>query len=231
MKFPNGYFYKGKIPYLSHMPMQLQELLDSGVELGLWKVEESEAWFLEQMNLSKVEDQFIASIGGHRRLEWLAGRWAMHVLSGRAQRGACLKDEFGKPYLENSEYDISISHSREYIAVMAGPKNVGVDIQKMVGKITRLAPKFLRPLEMENLNEETAFQEMHIYWGAKECLYKAYGRRQLDFREHIAVEPFVFDSAGGALKGWVKKDNFNQDYWLMYRMLEDFVLVYGMEED
>jgi len=212
------------------MPMQFQQVLDSGIELGLWKIEESELWFMEQLMLSATEDAFIASIKGHRRLEWLAGRWAMHVLSGRAERGACLKDEFGKPYLENSDYDISISHSREYIAVMAGPKNVGVDIQKMVEKITRLAPKFLREVEMKNLNPDTAYEEMHVYWGAKECLYKAYGKKKLDFRAHIAIEPFVFDPKGGKLKGWVKKEKFYQEYWLKYLLVNDFILVYGMEE-
>ena len=211
------------------MPMEFQQVLPSKIELGLWSVEEPEEWFLEQMNLSDKEDAFIAKIKGHRRLEWLAGRWAMHVLSGREKRGACLKDEFGKPYLENSAYDISISHSRDYVAVMAGPKSVGVDIQKMVTKITRLAPKFLRDVEMENLSDK-AFEEMHVYWGAKECLYKAYGRRQLDFRQHIAVEPFEFSAAGGELIGRVKKEDFDQRYDLKYRLVKDFVLVYGMEQ-
>lgn len=211
------------------MPMEFQQVLPSKIELGLWSVVEPEEWFLEQMNLSDKEDAFIAKIKGHRRLEWLAGRWAMHVLSGREKRGACLKDEFGKPFLENSEYDISISHSRDYIAVMAGPKTVGVDIQKMVSKITRLAPKFLRDIEMENLSEK-AFEEMHVYWGAKECLYKAYGRRQLDFRQHIAVEPFEFSAEGGELIGQVKKDDFDKKYDLKYRMIKDFILVYGMEQ-
>lgn len=211
------------------MPMEFQQVLPSKIELGLWSVEEPEEWFLEQMNLSDKEDAFIAKIKGHRRLEWLAGRWAMHVLSGREKRGACLKDEFGKPFLENSEYDISISHSRDYVAVMAGPKSVGVDIQKMVAKITRLAPKFLRAVEMGNLSDK-AFEEMHVYWGAKECLYKAYGRRQLDFREHIVVEPFEFSAAGGELIGRVKKDDFDQRYNLKYRLVKDFILVYGMEQ-
>ena len=211
--------------------MEFQQVLPSHIELGLWKIEEPEEWFLEQMNLSEKEDQFIGQMKGHRRLEWLAGRWAMHVLSGREKRGACLKDEYGKPYLEDSTYDISISHSREYIAVMAGPRKVGVDIQKMVAKINRLAPKFLRDEEMAGLGQTTAYEEMHIYWGAKECLYKAYGRRKLDFRQHIGVVPFAFFENGGTLQGWVKKEKFYQEYDLRYRMIDDFVLVYGMEKD
>lgn len=214
----------------SAMPMTFQQVLPSGVELGLWKVDESEEWFIEQLLLSPKEDKFIGDMKGRRRIEWLSGRWALHVLSGREERGALYKDEHGKPFLENSAYDISISHSREYIAVMAGPKEVGIDIQKMVPKITRLAPKFLRKEEMDFLGEHTSYEEMHIYWGAKECLYKAYGRRQLDFREHISVEPFRFDPAGGELLGRVKKNDFDESYWLVYRMIEDFVLVYGQRK-
>ncbi|NNE30547.1 MAG: 4'-phosphopantetheinyl transferase superfamily protein [Saprospiraceae bacterium] len=209
--------------------MEVQHVFASKVELGLWRITESELWFLEQLLLSAEEDAYIAAMKGHRRLEWLAGRWALHVLSGRAKRGALYKDEFGKPYLENSVYDISISHSRQYVAVMAGPKKVGVDIQKLVPKISRLAAKYLRDIELENLNEDSGYEEMHIYWGAKECLYKAYGRRQLDFKKNIAVEPFDYHRDGDSLKGWIKKDNFFQEYWLKYEVMENFMLVYGME--
>ena len=121
------------------MPLQFHRYLQPEGELGLWKIEESEVYFLEQLNLTPIEEDYIVQLKGRRRLEWLAGRLLLHRMSGRETRGACIKDEFGKPHLEGSAYEISISHSRELAAVVAAPRNVGVDIQKLVAKIERLA--------------------------------------------------------------------------------------------
>ena len=96
---------------------------------------------MEKLELFPKELELIETIKGHRKLEWLASRWLLHLMSGRQIRGACLKDEFGKPYLVNSFYDISISHSRELVSVLAAPQAVGIDIQKIVGKIDSIAHK------------------------------------------------------------------------------------------
>ena len=172
----------------------------------------------------------IAKIEGHRKLEWLAGRWLLHWMSGRSIRGACLKDEFGKPYLEDSKLHISISHSRKMVAVMAGPKAVGIDIQLIVPKITRLAHKFLNKKEAASISENHSLAMLHIYWGAKESLYKGYGRKKLDFKDHIKITPFTFNTEGGDLEASVEKENYKQPYWLKYQLLNNYVLVYGMEE-
>jgi len=125
------------------MPLILQENLTSGFELGLWEIQEKEIWFAEQLNLTDGEEEWLSTIQGHRKLEWLAGRWLLHWLSGRDERGACYKDEFGKPYLADSKFQISISHSRKMVSVVAGPRPVGVDVQQIVSKISRLKDKFV----------------------------------------------------------------------------------------
>ena len=70
---------------------------------------------------------------------------------------------------------------------------------------------------------------MHFYWGAKEALYKAYGRRELDFREHIIIEPFDLNSPEGEMRGRITKGDFSANYQLKYRSVQDFVLVYAWE--
>ncbi len=212
------------------MALIFHRKLDLQAELGLWHIEESEAYFMERLSLSGVEAEFVQQIKGRRRLEWLAGRWLLHLMSGREERGACLKDEFGKPYLENSLFDISISHSREMTAVMAAPQAVGVDIQVLVSKIERLAHKYMRPEELESLVPATRLEHLHIYWGAKEALYKAYGRRQLDFRAHIHIEPFAFDLAVGHCRGQVLKEDYQESFDIYYEQLNDYILVYATME-
>lgn len=212
------------------MPLLFHRHINPEGELGVWRIAEEESYFLERLNLFPKEEVGLEKIKGHRRLEWLAGRWLLHLMSGREDRGACLKDEFGKPYLENSLYQISISHSRELTSVMASPRLVGVDIQKLVGKIDRIVHKFMRPVEFESVSSNSRLEHLHVYWGAKEALYKAYGRKKLDFRKHIFIEPFSYNLEIGKCKGFVEKDSYHMNFELYYEQIDDYVLVYGTED-
>ncbi|NRB50107.1 MAG: 4'-phosphopantetheinyl transferase superfamily protein [Saprospiraceae bacterium] len=211
------------------MPLYLHEHLEPSGELGLWNIEEEEEWFLHKLLLSPMELRQLSRMKGRRRTEWLAVRQLVHTMSGREKRGAFVKDEFGKPHLENSNYHISISHSETLAAAIAGPVPVGIDIQKIVPKITRIAHKFLREEERAIIAPHNLIEHMHFYWGAKEALYKTYGRRELDFREHIFIEPFHLDAPEGEMRGRVTKGSFSANYQLKYRSLDGFVLVYAWE--
>ena len=209
------------------MPLFLHENLEPEGEYGLWKVEESEEWFFEQLELAPAEQTQLDTIKGRRRVEWLAVRYLVHQMSGRAQRGPLLKDQYGNPHLQESAFQISISHSHDMAAAIAAPFSVGIDIQYLVPKIERLAPKYMRPIELESLQTDTRIEHMHVYWGAKEALYKAYGRRQLDFCAHILIDPFAYKPQGGQLTGFVLKEALRTTYKLYYRRLDDYILVYG----
>ncbi len=213
------------------MPLTLHKTIFPQGELGLWHIQEEEVFFLEQLQLSRREEEYIAGVKGHRRLEWLASRLLLHQMSGRKKRSECLKDENGKPFLVDSLYDISISHSRQYAAVIAGPQAVGVDIQKIVPKIERIAHKYMRDEETASLQPASRIEHLHVYWGAKECLYKAYGRRQLDFKEHIFVNPFSYDVTNGVCSGYYRKGDDYKAFQLKYEMAAtDYLLVYAVED-
>ncbi|MEM8529112.1 MAG: 4'-phosphopantetheinyl transferase superfamily protein [Bacteroidota bacterium] len=213
------------MPLLTHQPLPHQG------EYAIWNIEESEDFFRTQLQLSNTELEQVNRIKGEgRRLEWLASRYLIHLMSGREKRGVLRKDEFGKPRLENSAFYISISHSNKMAAAIAAPFSVGIDLQKIVGKIERIAHKYMRPSEMESLEKSTRLEHLHVYWGAKEALYKAYGRKKLDFREHILIEPFAYNLENGRAKGVVHKGDFIQTFELYYELLDDFVLVYALEK-
>jgi len=212
------------------MPLLSHESIAPIGELGIWEITETEDFFIDKLDLFPTEKEYIATLKGRRKLEWLAGRYLLHYMSGRAIRGACIKDEFGKPYLEDSPYQISISHSRELASVIAAPFSIGIDIQKLVGKIERIAHKFMRDNEMESLVDGTRLEHLHVYWGAKEALYKAYGRRELDFKKHIHIEPFAYDLESGFCSGQVLKGDFKARYQIWYERRGDFILVWAIEE-
>ncbi len=196
-------------------------------QFGIWTIEEDESFFTEQMTLTDAEQLRLAQIKGVRRLEWLAGRWLVHRMSGAGERLLCQADEYGKPHLPNSSYEMSLSHSGTYAAAILSEQAVGIDIQKIVEKIGKIAHKYMRPEETASLDEHE-IEHLHIYWGAKEALYKAYGRRQLDFKQHIHIEPFVYRE-NGQCKGRVEKDDFKATYDVYFERVEGYVLVYAIQ--
>lgn len=115
-------------------------------------------------------------------------------------------------------------------AVIASPHVCGIDIQLIAPKIKRIAGKFLNPAEMDSLNEEQIFH-LHLYWGAKECLYKSYGRRKLNFKEHILIDPFQPNGDKGSFTGAVIKDSFSATYVLHFQRYDNYILVYSTQLD
>lgn len=209
------------------MPVIQRRHFSSQAEIGLWQITESEDWFLDHLSLFSDEQQQLARIKGFRRLEWLAARQLVHQMSGREKRGSFIKDEFGKPHLEDSSWHISISHSNHLSAAIAAPFVVGIDIQKLVTKITRIVPRFLSEKEQASLEESTLVPHAHVYWGAKEALYKAYGRKELDFCQHIIIEPFTWQGGKGQCAGFVHKGAYYEKFDIHYELLEeDYMLVW-----
>jgi phosphopantetheinyl transferase (holo-ACP synthase) len=212
------------------MPLFFHQHIQSDIELGVWEITEDEHWFLTQLLLYPGELRQLSLIKGSKRLEWLGVRHLVHEMSGRIKRGAFLKDEFGKPYLEYSAYHVSISHSAGMAAAVGSLVNNGVDIQKIVPKLEAIARRVMRPEELEGIQPESSLEHLHVLWGAKECLYKAYGRRQLDFREHILITPFVYNKQGGTCYGMVKKGAIEMNFSLEYTIeKEAYMLVYALE--
>lgn len=214
------------------MSLIVQENIRPIGEFGIWHISETNEFFLDQLELTKEEKEKYSRMKGKVQLEWLAARFLLHKLSGRAVRGKLYKDEHGKPYLEDSTFHISLSHSKDMAAVIASPLVCGIDIQLIVPKIERIAKKFMSPTELEDIINDKIVH-MHIVWGAKECLYKSYGKRKLDFKKHIFIDNFKLLGESGTFTGSVKKDDFYKRYQLHFKRYDNYILVYStqLEDD
>lgn len=207
------------------MPLILKKNLRPEGVWGLWDITEPESYFMDRLDLSVFEKADLDQIKGHRRLEWLAARYLLHLLSRREIRGEVLKDEFGKPFLSGADWEISLSHSNNLAGVCASPNPVGIDVQKIVLKIERIAHKYLNLYEVAAIRYRNRLEYLHLYWGAKEAMYKAYGRKSIDFKRDMKVEPFVFDSNGGTMQASLTKDNVTMKFDLEYELLGAFIVV------
>ncbi len=191
---------------------------------ALWQIAEPESVFKEELPLSETEENELAGLQNIRRLEWLSSRWLLHKITGEQQRLPLAKDAFSKPFfLDHPALFCSLSHSQGGVGALTARQNCGCDIQVLVDKMPRIAAKFLGKLEAEfvaGFPEAVRFELYHLFWTAKESLYKTYGIKALDFRQHIFVNHVEWDGYTGAATGGIEKGDFRQHYQLRFGKVE-----------
>ncbi|WP_299062063.1 4'-phosphopantetheinyl transferase superfamily protein [uncultured Polaribacter sp.] len=103
-------------------------------------------------------------------------------------------DEFGKPHLKDGKY-ISITHSFTFSGLIISDElHVGIDIEMQRDKILKIAHKFTPIEEYKTIaNHDALISKLTIVWGAKESLYKIYGKKKLLFLHNIYIEDFKFE--------------------------------------
>lgn len=75
--------------------------------------------------------------------------------------------ESGKPYLENSSFDISISHSHSAIALLFAKNQCGVDIELIKKR------NYRKILEYYNIQNEFSESEFYQWWTSYEAEFKS----------------------------------------------------------
>lgn len=180
------------------MPVIYNKDIDDHTILAVWKIEEGEEQLLSGLQLRQHELDLLKTLSqGKRMLQWLSTRFLLRTMLNTSEYIDCRMDEHGKPYLVNSDYSISLSHSYDYASVLIGKvKSVGVDIEMIKPKIHRIQQKFLSLPELDLPGVRDNTQALYACWCVKEAVYKWYGKKGLEFRKHIHIQPFDLQSEG-----------------------------------
>lgn len=180
------------------MPVIFNRNIDDDTILAVWKIEETEEQLISGLQLKQHELDIIASLNnGKRLLHWLSTRVLLRTMLNTKEYIDCKMDEHGKPYLPNLGYHISLSHSYDYAAVIVGKtKKVGVDIELIKHKIKTIKHKFLSDPELAQKQIGDNVNGLYVCWCAKEAIYKWHGKKGLEFRQHIHIQPFKLKSEG-----------------------------------
>lgn len=135
------------------------------------------------------------------------------------------KRSSGQPFLIGNEWNVSLSHCRDYLAVALCRDFIpGVDIEDIRDKVLRIAPRVFSAEELEQISAMPRLEACHILWGAKEAVYKSYGERGLIFSKDIRVSPFDYSPHGGRFKAKLRNSKL---YSLRYLFPEKGkILVY-----
>ena len=101
-----------------------------------------------------------------------------------------------------------------------------VEIEKQREKILKIAHKFTPIQEYNTIaNVDAKISKLTIVWGAKESLYKIYGKKKLLFLHHIYIEDFSFDDA--KTTGEIRFNGEQNSYDVEFLEFEGFTCVYA----
>ena len=215
------------------MPLIFKENLLKIDIWGIWEIKEEEDWFFNQWQLSPEENLHFNKLKGRKRLEYLSARHLVHLLTGLDHRMQIHTDLAGKPiFLWYPNNHLSISHSHQYAAaILSKTSKVGIDIQLIVPQMRKVAKRVFSSTELSFASTENELEMLHILWGIKEAVYKAFGLGGIDFKNQISVHPFNFQYPKGSFKAGLIKENQTITYSGTYQFLpEGYVSVYLNEE-
>jgi phosphopantetheinyl transferase (holo-ACP synthase) len=130
-----------------------------------------------------------------------------------------------KPFLKNRTEHISISHSHDKLAIIINTlENTGIDIELMRDNVLKIRHKFLNDAEAAFTGD--IIENLITFWAAKEVLYKIYGLKNLDFKANLLVEEMNNDTCIGK----IETTDFKKKYCLKKEIIENYVLVYALNE-
>lgn len=207
------------------MPIYYQQNINDFTQLAVWKIEEGESFFTQKVTIQQQVTH------PHKRLQHLAGRFLLPYLFADFPSELIQIADTRKPYLPNEAYHFSISHCGDYAAaIVSSTERVGVDVELVTHRVNKIRHKFLHVSELTNWNieameEQEKFRTLTLLWSAKEAMFKWWGRGDIDFSECMQVEAVDLNSTG-ILKAFFRKDDFEANLQLHYRLTNELSLVW-----
>tara|TARA_B100000945_G_scaffold308661_1_gene298615 strand:+ start:1536 stop:2162 length:627 start_codon:yes stop_codon:yes gene_type:complete len=172
------------------MPLQVSKSFFKNINLSIWSIEESEDFFISQINLTENCKKRLELIKSpQKRKQFLSVRSLIKL--NDIQLKDLYYNEFGAPQLKSNKY-ISISHTNNYSAIAISNNPVGVDIEHFKDKIKKIKHKFISNAETK-LIDINSVRDLTVVWSIKESIYKLYKKQGLSFKNNIKIKSISDD--------------------------------------
>lgn len=206
------------------MPVYLKKEEANGGILAVWEITESVEELLLQLNLSGAElDRLNSFRLDKRKLEFLATRCLLKALLQKDPVISYL--DSGRPVLENSPFNLSISHTKGFAAVALSKSEFsGVDIEHPSERVIKVYDRFVSADEKAFIPESQQLQYFTLLWSLKEAMYKIFDEKSVIFNRDLKCYPFELSQEGEINALFC----LNKEVELTYKYItsKDFYLVY-----
>jgi phosphopantetheinyl transferase len=197
---------------------------------GIWKITET---FPELMDLFHPKDEellaYIYNIKSEaRKKEYVAVRLLLrHLLEKEVQ---ILYNIDGSPYLTDTEYFISITHTKGYAAVILSEESrPGIDIESRSERALALKERFLSKEESDLMCEKKSISSADfatVFWCAKETAFKSLKCESVDFIKHLHILSCSVEDNSGTLIMSETKTAKKQFLMMDFEITDDYVLIW-----
>ena len=192
-----------------------------GARLLIFEVTESVEALFQQLDYVDY-NEFSKLVSDKRKKEYLGVRVALKFLLGVEK--IIQYDTERKPSLSDNSFQLSVSHSGSWIAVMVHPiRAVGIDIEVPTPKIQNIYKRFLNETEQAAFSNGDNLNQLLLAWSGKEALYKIIGKEAVDFANQLHLFPFENKKEGTFNAEHIPT---KQKYQLHYIQNELYTLVY-----
>ncbi len=208
--------------------LHTKKALPDGSIIAIWKIQESSSELFDKLHNKDVYMLRLAKLSTEkRRQEWLAARILVETFCGKDK--IVQYNDNGKPFLADKSFHISISHTKNYIAIIVhSEKKVSIDIEQISEKICRLKERFLHPDELRHIDSAMEMKHLLLHWSAKEVIFKMINEENILFSKQLHILPFIPQDSG-IFFGKESKTPQQQHYTFHYEIDTDFVLVWTIE--
>jgi phosphopantetheine--protein transferase-like protein len=200
--------------------------VEKGATISIWEITETEE---ELMNLSSIPHNELEDLqltkSTARRKERLAVRALLNELfDGKVYLG---HHDNGRPFLQNSLIEISISHTGRFACVLThDEESVGVDVESLDRNFSSVEKKALSDEEIENLSDRNRELHLAIHWSVKEAIYKRMSLTDVDFARQINIRKFTPRDEGRVDVEFIHKDGDQDEFEVNYEVFENHILAW-----
>jgi phosphopantetheinyl transferase len=200
--------------------MKIEEIQYNEAKVLIGCVEEDIQSLKNQLkNIAIYEEEYSKIKTDKRKIEFLAARILLNKAAEKEVQ--VIYNEDNKPYLKDKSSFISITHSKNYVAVIIHPScQVGIDIELRTDRVKNIVKRFLNIREQSIFSKEN--NKLEIAWSAKEALFKIIGNKVRDFAAELEIFQFTVNEKG---KLYVLHVSGSRIYKLRYYQNEIYTLV------
>ena len=203
------------------MPFFYQQNINETAHLAIWSIQEPASFFETDVQLA------VPIANEERRIQHLAVRLLFKLMMPAADLNQLVMADNGKPYLIGLPFHFSFSHCKGYAACAVDDKPIGIDIEIIHPRISKVAHKFLNDSEkamIADLEQKDQLNQLAFLWAAKESMYKKYEQLGIDFAKDFNILELTKGDRGTIPAAIVHKGN-KIDLGLDYHFGADYVCV------
>ncbi|TLX76951.1 4'-phosphopantetheinyl transferase superfamily protein [Labilibacter sediminis] len=193
--------------------------------VAVWHITES---LDELSSLVELREKEIEKVQSYRLESKKLEFWAVRCLVKHVLGIDPVIDylESGRPVLTTSDYKLSISHTKGYVAIsLSKGKYVGIDIEYPSARVQKVYTRFISDRESEFIPEDQSLEYYTVIWCLKETMYKMIDRKSIIFNHHFVCHPFKLTSQG-VLEASYCDDDMQEKLHFDYIIEKDYYLVY-----